>query len=279
MDLLQLRTFIAVVDTGSFTSAANHLNCVQTNITSRIKKLENHLGGKVFERGRGGASLTPFGEKLYHLATDLLQRFEDMEQELKDVVSSSAPLRLGSMETTAAVRLPVLLRELRKEYPSAPISLYTAATGDLLPMLWGRKLDAAFVSGPVDHKRFKSVLAFNEKLVLVKTQSTEVQNTLLASRKSCSYRRVGEAWLQSQGKIDYETLEMGSLDAIMGCVEIGMGFAILPLASVEKYHGYHELEIQELPCKYGYAKTYLIWRYDARTSHALKGLIDMIATK
>ena len=274
--MLLLRTFITVVNTGSFSSAANDLNCVQTNITSRIKKLENHLGGKVFERGRAGASLTPFGEKLYNLASDLLQRFEAMERELKDVVSSSAPLRLGSMETTAAVRLPVLLRELRRKFPTAPISLYTTATGDLLPLLWDRKLDAGFVSGPVDQKRFKSVLAFNEKLVLVKAKNVEVQNTLLASRKSCSYRRVGETWLQSQGKIDYETLEMGSLDAIMGCVEIGMGFAILPLASIKKYHGYHELEIQDLPSKYSHSKTYLAWRHDVKPSHAVTGLIDMI---
>ena len=62
MDLQLLRTLVSVADQGSFSAAAAlSMNCVQSNITLRIKRLEDHFGQPIFERGRGGARLTAFG--------------------------------------------------------------------------------------------------------------------------------------------------------------------------------------------------------------------------
>jgi len=228
MDILLLRTFMAIVDTGSFSAAALDLHCVQSNVTARVRRLEDHFGEVVFERGRGGARLTDFGEHLRRHAEDLIARFEAAENDLLDAGGASAPLKIGSMETTAAVRLPSILKQLKQQCPSAPITLRTGSSGELLSLLSDRKLDVVFAAAPIDDTRFCGTQAFVEHLTMAQHPSDEKASTLLAFRHGCSYRAQAETWLRSLGKTDTEILEMGSMESILGCVEAGMGFALAP---------------------------------------------------
>jgi len=216
MDILLLRTFMSIIETGSFSASAQEMHCVQSNITSRIRRLETHLGQPVFERGRGGARVTEFGQLLRQHAEDLLPRFDAAERDLLDAAGVSAPLRLGAMETTAAARLPSMLKALKQLCPTAPISLRTGPTGELVSLLWGRKIDTAFVASPIDESRFRSVPAFREHLVLARSATNDQAGPLLAFRSGCSYRATAESWLRSDGKSDTEIIEMGTLEGILG---------------------------------------------------------------
>lgn len=280
MDIVLLKTFLAVVAAGSFSAAAEIMCCVQSNITARVRRLEAHLGQPVFERGKGGAHLTVFGELLRTHAQDLIDRFEMSERVLLDAAGRSAPLRLGAMETTTAGRLPPILNALRQECPTAPISLRTGPTGELLSLLWDRKIDAAFVAGPVDENRFRSKAAFHERLVLVRpAQSAQAPNdyagSLLAFRTGCSYRATAEEWLRSQGKSDTDVIEMGTLDGILGCVEAGMGFAVVPERTVSAHNG-GALDAMPLPEPYSDSTTHLTWRNDHVPTVAHKSLCALI---
>jgi DNA-binding transcriptional LysR family regulator len=285
MDIVLLKTFLAVAAAGSFSAAAEIMCCVQSNITARVRRLEAHLGQPVFERGKGGAHLTVFGELLRTHAQDLIDRFEAAERVLLDAAGRSAPLRLGAMETTTAGRLPPILNALRQKCPTAPISLRTGPTGELLSLLWDRKIDAAFVAGPVDEGRFRSTTAFHERLVLVRPAQAasaaeaagDTAGSLLAFRTGCSYRATAEEWLRSQGKSDTDVIEMGTLDGILGCVEAGMGFAVVPERTVSAHNGDGALSAQALPDPYSESTTHLTWRNDhvptvAHTS--LRALIE-----
>ena len=281
MDVVQLKTFLAVVDGGSFSAAARDLHCVQSNVTARIRRLEQHLGQSLFERGRGGARLTAFGERLRRHAEDLLARFDAAERDLLDAAGASAPLRLGSMETTAAVRLPPLLKALKQACPKAPVSLRTGPTGELLSLLWERKLDAAFVAGPIDRGRFRSSLAFREELVLVRSGNEALAGPLLAFRTGCSYRGTAETWLRGQGRGDCEIIEMGTLEGILGCVAAGMGFTVAPLSAVAAYRGADALATSALPKRFAEVETHLAWRLDHKPPQAqvaLGRLLDSNST-
>ncbi len=275
MDILLLKTFMAVIESGSFSGAADELNSVQSNITSRIKKLEEHFGQPVFERGRGGARLNAFGERLRVHAEDLLLRFEQAERELLDAAGANAPLRIGSMETTAAVRLPGVLKQLKQTSPQLPISLRTGPTAEIISLLWDRKIDAAFVAGPVDESRFRSVPAFVEELMVARPKAGGEANALLAFRAGCSYRSVAESWLRDQGKSDTEILEMGTLEGILGCVDVGMGFAVAPKLAIASYRGVEDLVLSPLPKPFGATETLLAWRIDSQITSGLKSLIEI----
>lgn len=277
MDLRLLKTFLRVADSGSFSAAAGELHCVQSNVTARIRQLEQHLGQPVFDRGRGGARLTGFGERLMAHARDLVARFEAAERDLLDAAGAAAPLSLGAMETTAAVRLPGLLQQLKQRCPTAPVSLRTAPSGELQTLLWERRLDMAFIAGPVDENRFRGVPAFLERLVRVTPRAGETGPALLAFGRGCSYRAQGESWLRASGRADVEVVEMGSMEGILGCVLAGMGFALAPESAVRRYRDLDALRVDPLPEGFDDIPIHLVWRLDHRLSRAGEGLCDLLA--
>lgn len=276
MDILQLRTFLAVREAGSFSAAGEKLHSVQSNVTARIRKLENSLGGSLFERGRNGARLTPLGERLMPHARDILARITSAENDLKDLTDGAAPLKLGALETTAGSRLPKLLKGLSLAMPRADVSLNTCTSSSLMRMVWERSLDAAFVVGAVDPDRFHSVKAFDESLVLVQSATQSGSNTLLAFKDGCSYRAAAKNWLDDEGRVDTPVRDLGSLDAILGCVGAGMGFAIAPESAVKTYNALDTLSLTLLEGSNRASVTHLIWRIDMRPTRTLKALIDIL---
>lgn len=276
MDIILLKTLVAVAETGTFSGAAGALHCVQSNVTSRIRRLEDHFGQKIFQRSKAGARLTEFGERLHERAVDLLQHFDTVERDLLDAAGASAPLSLGSMETTAAVRLPAILKELKTRCPASPVSLRTGPTADLLAEVWNRKIDAAFVAGPVDHDRFRSQKAFAERLVVARKPGQGAPGSLLAFRTGCSYRATAEAWLRGAGRIDTEITELGTLEGILGCVEAGLGFAVAPESAVLGYRNADQLELEPLPMPFAKVETHLVWRIDHRPVEAHRKLLQIL---
>jgi len=276
MDIVLLKTFVAVVESGSFSGAAQELHCVQSNVTSRIRRLEDHFGQKVFQRSKAGARLTEFGQRLHGRAVELLHQFAIAERELLEAAGTGAPLRLGSMETTAAVHLPALLKRLKTQ-SSAPISLTTGPTADLLARIWERKIDAAFVAGPVDADRFHAVKAFSEKLVVARAPVSGEHDPLLVFRHGCSYRATALAWLTSIGRSDTEVTEMGTLEGILGCVEAGLGFAVTPERAVLGYRNADQLLLEPLSEPFRNVDTYLVWRIDHTPVDAHRKLLAVLA--
>ncbi len=276
MDVLLLRTMVCVADHGSFSAAAEVMNCVQSNITTRIRRLESHFGQALFERGRGGARLTAFGQSAYERAVALIAQFEAVERDLLDAAGAAAPLRLGAMETAAAARLPAVLKELKAQCPKAPISLQTGPTARLLGLLWERKVDAAFVAGPVDPDRFASFPAFRERLVVVSSAPGPLQGPLFAFAQGCSYRATAETWLREEGRSDTEVVEMGSFDGILGCVEAGMGFAVAPERAIRQHRAGSALRIEVLPVPFAEIDTCLAMRRDYRPVTAAKVLMEIL---
>jgi DNA-binding transcriptional LysR family regulator len=276
MDPVQLQTFLAVAETGSFSAAGERLHSVQSNITARIRRLESDLGGPLFDRGKGGARLTPLGARLLPHARDILARIAAARAELLDASGSAAPLRLGALETTAGSRLPPVLRALADRLPGAEIRLVTGPSGRLARMVRDRDLDAALVVGPVDPDRFRAMPVFEERLVAIRPADRAGQDTLLAFPEGCSYRAAAEHWLRETGRGDTPVRDYGALDTILGCVGAGLGFAVAPESAVQRHAARGTLALAPLDPPHGRAVTSLIWRHDApptRTTETLKDIL------
>src|SRR5574343_883570 len=151
MELIALRTFQAVVEEGGILAASRKLNTVQSNVTGRIRKLEEELGTELFFRKGRGLELAPSGRVLLDYARRMLQLEQQTTAAVRQVGESSGELRIGAMETFAALHLPTALKAVRSEHPRVELRVFTEPTAVLVDKVLDHKLDCAFVAGPVIH--------------------------------------------------------------------------------------------------------------------------------
>jgi len=276
VDTRHLQTFRAIARSGSFTQAADELGCVQSNVTARIRKLEDRLGVALFERDGRAARLSAAGGRLEGYAERIISLIEEAESVVADIDGERAGLRLGSLENTAATRLPALVKRLYQRFPDAPLSLTTGTTDELVGAVLDRKLDAAFVAGRVDHDALDNVEAFRETLVSVRAKGRNRPGPLIAFRQGCSYRAQAEQWLRDSGQIPVPIIEMGTLDGMLGCVAAGVGMAVVPRVSAEASAHRDGFEIEDLPAAHRDSRTLLIWRRDRTPAKPLRHLVETV---
>ena len=151
MELSDLLTFSTVARLGGITRAADELNTVQSNVTQRVKALEAEIGTALFERHSRGMTLTGAGRRLLPYAQRMAALSREAVLAARDDGEPKGPLSIGSMETTAAVRLPSLLAEFHRRFPAVRLTLRTSTTADLVAGVLDGTFDGAFVAGPIDH--------------------------------------------------------------------------------------------------------------------------------
>lgn len=280
MDTASLRLFRAVARTGSVGAAAEQVHSVPSNVSARVRKLEDELGAQLFLREPRGMRLTPAGELLLDYAERILALTEQARDAVREAVGEGGELRLGSMETTAAVRLPPLLAAFHQTHPKVTLSLTTGTTEEQLNAVLSRRVDLAFLGGPVRDERVVGGPVFVEELVLAVPAgitSEEEANTraMLVFRAGCAYRPRTEAWLRARGEPPRRVMEFGTLDGLLGCVAAGMGVSLLPRAIVERPQ--HAGQIHALPIPDGRVETWLIQHKDAVDTGAMRAFKQMLA--
>jgi DNA-binding transcriptional LysR family regulator len=282
MELSDLVTFSTVARLGGVTRAAVELNTVQSNITQRVKALEAEIGTPLFERHSRGMTLTGAGRRLLPYAQRLAALSREAVLAAREDGEPKGPLSIGSMETTAAVRLPSLLAEFHRRFPAVQLSLRTAPTADLVAAVLDGSLDGAFVAGPIEHAELSDVTAFQEELVLVTARrwaslaalragTPESGPTVLVFRTGCTYRQRLEQLLTEFGWPSAARFELGTLDGMIGCVAAGMGVTLLPRAVVERNDQSGNICIHSLSPSQSRVDTLFIQRRGAHQYSALQG--------
>ncbi|MDQ2104258.1 LysR substrate-binding domain-containing protein [Azospirillum isscasi] len=130
-DLDLLRTFVTIVDCGGFTRAAERLGRTQSTISLQIKRLEDGLGKRVFERKGNGLALTPEGEILFASARRLLQMANETCARLMEP-DVGGTVRLGTPEDFATVHLPDVLWRFARAHPQVNLQVNCDFTANLL---------------------------------------------------------------------------------------------------------------------------------------------------
>lgn len=273
MEISSLKVFIAVAETGGVSSAAQQLHCVQSNVTARIKKLEEELNVPLFVRKSRGMELSNQGRVLL----DHAYRLIDMErQAVRDVSASledGGTISLGSMETAMSVRLPHLLKEFHQRHPKTELSVRTGTTDEMIKQVLTHQLDCAIVGSFVDNEAILNYPFFKERLVLVSAPGNEKSNTLLVYRKGCAYRARAEEWLRRAGRLPFTIMEFGTQEGIIGCVSAGLGITLLPMEVAKSLNP--ELTITELPDDIADVDTYLICNQTTIQTKPMKTLMAL----
>ncbi|NKB28642.1 MAG: LysR family transcriptional regulator [Rhodobacteraceae bacterium] len=228
MDLAVLRIFRAIVETGSVTGAAARLHRVQSNVSTRLRQLEEDLGVALFRREGRRLILTAEGQTLDDYAARLLALAEDARR----AVGGDQPaglLRIGAMESTAAVRLPAPLAALAGQFPEISVELKTGNPEQLTQMLLEDRIEAALLAIPPDDPRLQARQVFVETVVIVTAREVEtLPDTALVFEAGCPHRARLEALYAKAGRRPGRIVELGSYHALLGCVLAGMGAALLP---------------------------------------------------
>ncbi len=285
MDAKDLVTFQTVARLGGMGRAARELNTVQSNVTQRVRRLEEVLGVTLFARSRAGARLTAAGERLMPYATRIGVLLEEATRAARDDGAPSGTLTVGSLETTAALRLSPLLATYAKDYPKVDLVLRTGTTAELIERVLDRELEGALVCGPVSHPDLTSARVFEEDLALLSAPTERSVGKLLARpdlrvivlRAGCSYRQRLEELLARRGIVGLRRLEFGTLEAILGAVAAGLGITLLPGALVGPVWRGGRVAVHRLPTADARVQTVFVQRRDVLRSSAMSAFHDLVA--
>ena len=284
MDSTALATFLAVARHGSVTAAALELHTVQSNVTARMKQLEADFEVTLFARHSRGVTLTAAGTRLLGYAQRLQALGVEARAAARDDGVVRGSLRIGSMETTAAVRLPGVLGPFHRAHPEVQIEVRTAPTAELLEHVLAHRLDAALVAGPLNHPDLVGRTVFREELVLVAARdsgsvgqrmATPSGLTAITFRQGCSYRQRLEAQFTSRGWLPFHRLEMGTVEGILGCVGANVGVTLLPRSVVETSRARESLRIEAFAPEPLWVETLLVRRSDAYVGATLRAFEAM----
>jgi LysR family transcriptional regulator, cell division regulator len=281
MDAADLKVFEAVARLGGMNRAAVELNTVQSNITARIQALEADIGSMLLERHSRGVTLTQAGQRLLPYADKVARLLDDARRAARDDGAPRGVLTIGSLETTAALRLTPLLTRYATDNPAVDLVLRTGTTCELVGDTLGQRGDGAFVCGPVAHPELEEQVMFREELVLLAAPGvaslsaalTTGEVRLVVLRAGCSYRQMLQTLLVRRGIVVQRLLEFGTLEAIFGCITAGLGITLLPRALVGGVCDAGRVSMHALPPEDAMVETVFIRRRDRFTSSALHAFL------
>ena len=279
VEFKDLEIFQLVADKGTITAAAKGLNYVQSNITSRIRKLEAEMKTPLFNRHRRGMSLTPEGKKLLTYSEKILSLKKEMKQAVQTNEEPSGKLDIGTVETV--IYLPNILSSYIKKYKDVDLSLYTGVTRTLEQDVLNHKLDGAFITESDFHPDLVSHEVFQEELVLIsdsRITSLEelIEEPVLCFSKGCGYRARLAEWYRDRNLTPKKIMEFGTLETILRSTIMGLGVTFVPKSVVSHLEYDKTIKFHSLPEKYSKVKTVFVRRADTYLTPTIEKFIESI---
>lgn len=278
MELSDLRIFQAIAEESSISGAAKRLGYVQSNVTTRLRKLEEELGVLLFYRNVKGMTLTEKGILFRKYADSILQMADEAVAVLQDPDHLAGTLRIGVVETVTCGNFMNIISTYQQEHRHVSLRLETGTPFALMEKVRDYELDCAFVTGDLAATDF--VLDFVQTDELVVLSRSHLNRTSLFDRKwavfpkGCPFRRRLDQWLQNEGVALTNLIEISSLETILASVREGITATLLPKSVLTG--SYEHLYVTPIPDQYKWIKTGLIRREDKYLSHAYQAFAERV---
>lgn len=150
MDLRQLKFFLAVVEKGGFTRAAEHLHIAQSAISIGIKKLEEELGSKLFTRRERTVALTVEGESLARNAREIFRRVDQARQEIADLRGLlTGEVQVGLTPMLSSLFFPKIIASFKEEFPALKMSISGESAWNIQRKIIAGDIDIGIISGAI----------------------------------------------------------------------------------------------------------------------------------
>ena len=188
MDIKQIEYFVAVVETGSFSLAAEELYISQSSLSKQIIALEKELGVKLFDRSKRKIALTEAGEVLHKHAVNLKKNYQSLLTDLGEYKKSIPSLMIAAIPVTAQYGITSYIAQFKKAYPQINFTMEERQASTILSALIQRKYDLAFVRDySIDLNMFSILPIATDKLVVAVSCDHR-----LANRKSISLKELAD---------------------------------------------------------------------------------------
>ncbi|HID48535.1 MAG TPA: LysR family transcriptional regulator [Chromatiales bacterium] len=246
----RLQVFQTVARQLSFTKAAEELHMTQPAVTFQVRQLEEQFNTRLFDRTHNRISLTEAGQRVLKYADQIFVLYSEMDNAVRELTGDvSGVLMLGASTTIAEYMLPVLLGDFKTEYPDITIRLKVSNTDGIVSQVENNTIDLGVVEAPVNNKNLVVEKCRTDHLVLIAPPGHELAGErVVPLQKVTDYpficREEGsgtrEVMIESMEKAGMAAnslqvaMELGSLEAIKGAVEAGMGISILSSATIQK---------------------------------------------
>ena len=190
MEIRQLRAFVAIAESGTFTAGALRVHVTQAAISMQIRQLENELGAKLFVRAPRRVILTEAGEHLLHRARLILREHDAAQDEIAELAGAErGRLRIGSASAMVTTeQLPKILREMRKQHALAEVTVGSGTSESLVQQILAGEMDLAFVSLPVEARGIQTERLNEDQLVAIASP----RHRLAKQRTVSAYTLAGE---------------------------------------------------------------------------------------
>jgi DNA-binding transcriptional LysR family regulator len=228
LDIDQLRTFIAIAETGSFTKASEVVNKTQSAVSMQMKRLEERIERPIFARDGRASKLTEDGARLLDYARRLVKLNVETVAAFSDAALSGR-VRLGVPDDYADRYLPEIMARFSRAYPGVELTVICEPSIDLLERIDGNEIDLAIVTN-CESKRASETFR-RERLLWVTSNRhaihLEEPLPLALGRPSCTWRRTAIERLESIGKPYRVLYSSSNAGAVAAAVLAGLAVSVL----------------------------------------------------
>ena len=248
MEIRQLRAFVAIAETKTFTAGAKRVHVTQAAISMQISQLEKEIGLPIFIRTPRQVLLTEAGEVLLGRARKILREHDAAIAQIAELAGAKkGRLRIGSASSNFLTgNLPKVLNRLKKQFPDAEISVISGTSEALIERILAGEMDVAFVSLPVESQHIQTELLFSDEIVAIAHPSHPLANKkvvsaaalagekLILGERGGNTRREFDNFFVAAGVKPNVSMELSRQSSINEMVKNGMGVGIAGVKAVEK---------------------------------------------
>ncbi|MGG7178339.1 LysR family transcriptional regulator [Clostridium paraputrificum] len=249
MEINDLRIFQIVAYEKSISKAALSLGYAQSNITMRIKVLENELNTTLFIRNNKGTTITTHGEKLLQYADKIIKLVDEATEEFI-IPKINSKLTIGATQTISASRLPKLFTLFHEKNPTVSLVLKTEKQEVLFDKLIKDELDGAFIYDNYTSINVKEIFSFIEEIALI--SSTNINDTsnittpiIVNTDNQCPYGQLLKKWFAINNSNPTTIIEFDTLESILNGVTAGLGVSLLPKNILPEKHNFHVYDLRD----------------------------------
>lgn len=236
----QLQALVLVIETGSFSAAAEQLGLSQPAVSLQVKELERRLGARLVERVGRRLGPTAAGVSLLDHARGILEAADQavaaVQTHAEGVLGT---VRLGSGATACIHLLPALLRQIRERHPQLQVVVTTGNTDEFVRRVERNEQDLALVTLPVASRALVVTPLLRDAFVAIGPPAARrlprtvapqdfATRPLVLFEPGAHTRQLAEAWLLAGGLKARPEMELGSVEAIKEMVAAGLGYSLIP---------------------------------------------------
>ncbi len=237
MSIRQLRTFVAISETGSFAAAADRVFVSQAAVSQQMRSLEENLQVQLFDRTGRSPVLTQVAKAIVPRARAILREYDRLSGPVSAESELSGELVIGAVPSAMSRLMPLSLKNLYRQFPAIHIRVTGYLSSDLLPQVDRGAIDAAIMSEPHQQRAHFNWQAFaSEELMVVCSREIEAGDPVAILTNQPYIRMARRAWISAladdileEYKLDLQdVMELDSLETIISMVSHNLGAAIIP---------------------------------------------------